>query len=91
MKLNHCPLNWTVASSPAQNSTFAVTVYLLEIPLSTPVRTLLTPSRVPTPGNLPSKAKKKMLMPGGQPGEEAAEGGGGGGVGWAKLKLTDDA
>ena len=25
-------------------------------------------SRVPTPGNLPSKAKKKMLMPGGQPG-----------------------
>ena len=31
-------------------------------------------SRVPTPGNLPSKAKN-MLMPGGQPG------GGGGGVG----------
>ena len=31
-------------------------------------------SRVPTPGILPSKAKK-MLMPGGQPGE------GGGGVG----------
>ena len=54
------------------------------------MRTLLTPSRVPTPGNLPSKAKKKMLMPGGQPGEEADEGGGGGG-GWAKLKLTDDA
>jgi len=27
-------------------------------------------SRVPTPGNLPSKAKK-MLMPGGQPGEGA--------------------
>ena len=25
-------------------------------------------SRVPTPGNLPSKAKKKCLMPGGQPG-----------------------
>ena len=32
-------------------------------------------SRVPTPGNLTSKAKKKVLMPGGQPG------GGGGGVG----------
>ena len=32
-------------------------------------------SRVPTPGNLPSKAKK-MLMPGGQRG-----GGGGGGAG----------
>ena len=31
-------------------------------------------SRVPTPGNLPPKAKK-MLMPGGQPGE--------GGGGWA--------
>ena len=27
-------------------------------------------SRVPTPGNLPSKAKK-MLLPGGQPGEGA--------------------
>ena len=25
-------------------------------------------SRVPTPGNLPSKAKKKKLMPGDQPG-----------------------
>ena len=25
-------------------------------------------SRVPTPGNLPSEAKKKMLMPGIQPG-----------------------
>ena len=35
-------------------------------------------SRVPTPGNLPSKAKK-MLMPGGQPG----------GGGWAQLELTD--
>ena len=34
---------------------------------------------VPTPGNLPSKAKK-MLMPGGQP-----EGGGG----WAQVELTD--
>ena len=32
-------------------------------------------SRVPTPGNLPSKVKK-MLMPGGQP-----VGGGGGGMG----------
>ena len=27
-------------------------------------------SRAPNPGNLPSKAKKKMLMPGDQPGEE---------------------
>ena len=35
-------------------------------------------SRVPTPGNLPSKAKK-VLMPGGQPGEE----------GWAQVELTD--
>ena len=35
-------------------------------------------SRVPTPANLPSKAKK-MLMPGGQPGGGA----------WAQLKLTD--
>ena len=34
-------------------------------------------SRVPNPGNLPSKAKK-MLMPGGQPGG-----------GWAQLELTD--
>ena len=34
-------------------------------------------SRVPTPGNLPSKAKK-MLMPGGQPGG-----------GWAQVELTD--
>ena len=33
-------------------------------------------SRVPTPGNLPSKAKK-MLMPGGQPGG-----------GWAQVELT---
>ena len=36
-------------------------------------------SRLPTPGNLPSKAKK-MLMPGGQPG---------GGGGWAQVELTD--
>ena len=35
--------------------------------------------RVPTPGNLPSKAKK-MLMPGGQPA---------GGWGWAQVELTD--
>ena len=35
-------------------------------------------SRVPTPGNLPSKAKK-MLIPGGQPG----------GGGWAQVELTD--
>ena len=37
-------------------------------------------SRVPIPGNLPSKAQK-MLMPGGQPG--------GGGVGLAQVELTD--
>ena len=36
-------------------------------------------SRVPTPGNLSSKAKK-MLMPGGQPGR---------GGGWAQVELTD--
>ena len=36
-------------------------------------------SRVPTPGNLPSKAKK-MLMPGVSPG---------GGGGWAQVELTD--
>ena len=35
----------------------------------------LDSSRVPTPGNLPSKAKK-MLMPGGQPGEGALGAGG---------------
>ena len=38
-------------------------------------------SRVPTLRNLPSKVKK-MLMPGGQPGE-------GGVVCWAQLELTD--
>ena len=38
-------------------------------------------SRVPTPGNLPSKAKK-MLMPRGQPGVGAAGD-------WAQLELTD--
>ena len=38
-------------------------------------------SRVPTPWNLPSKAKK-VLTPGGQPG------GGGWGF-WAQLELTD--
>ena len=38
-------------------------------------------SRVPSPGNLPSKAKK-MPMPGGQPG-------GWGGGGWAQVELTD--
>ena len=37
-------------------------------------------SRVPTPGNLPSMAKK-MLIPGGQPG--------GGAGGWAQVELTD--
>ena len=37
-------------------------------------------SRVPTPENLPSKAKK-MLIPGGHPGE--------GGEGWAQVELTD--
>ena len=35
-------------------------------------------SRVPTPGNLPSEAKK-MLMPGSQPG----------GGGWVQVVLTD--
>ena len=40
-------------------------------------------SRVPTPGNLPSKAKK-MLMPGGQPGR----GGGGLGAGGIDWCLT---
>ena len=39
-------------------------------------------SRVPTPENLPSKAKK-MLIPGAQPGA------GGGGEGWAQAELTD--
>ena len=39
-------------------------------------------SRVPTPGNLPSKAKK-TLMPGGQSGR----GGGGRGEGWVLLEL----
>ena len=39
-------------------------------------------SRVPTPGNLSSRAKK-MLMPGGHLGE------GGGGWGWAQVELTD--
>ena len=38
-------------------------------------------SRVPTPGNLPSKAKQ-MVMPWDQPG-------GGGEGGWAQLELTD--
>ena len=37
-------------------------------------------SRVPTPGNLSSRAKK-MLMPGGHPGR--------GGGGWAQVELTD--
>ena len=41
-------------------------------------------SRVPTLGNLPFKAKQK-LMPGGQPGG----GGGEGGDGWAQVELTD--
>ena len=39
-------------------------------------------SRVPTPGNLPSKARK-MLMPGVQPGN----GGGGGGLAWLMHNL----
>ena len=42
---------------------------------------LFDSSRVPTPGNLPSKAKK-MIMPGGQPC-------GGGGGGWGQGELTD--
>ena len=40
-------------------------------------------SRVLTPGNLPSTAKK-VLMPGDQPGGE-----GGGVGGWAQVELTD--
>ena len=36
-------------------------------------------SKVPTPENLPSKAKE-MLMPGGQPGGRG---------GWAQVELTD--
>ena len=64
MKLNHYPLNWTVASSPAPNSTFAVSVSLLEIPLSTPVRTLLTAWRSTLRSRMPlwlaqSLARKK--------------------------------
>ena len=39
-------------------------------------------SRVPTRGNLPSKAKKNANARGSAPG-------GGGGVGWAQLELTD--
>ena len=39
-------------------------------------------SRVPTPGNLPSKAKK-IPIPGGKPG------GGGLGGAWAQVELTD--
>ena len=39
-------------------------------------------SRVPTPGNLPSKAKK-MLMPGGQPGKGG--GLGAGGIDWCIM------
>ena len=40
-------------------------------------------SRVPSPGNLPSKAQgKKMLIPGDQPG-------GGGGGRWAQMESTD--
>ena len=38
-------------------------------------------SRVPTPGNLPCKAKK-MLIPGGQPGGGGGGGGGGAGRRW---------
>ena len=42
-------------------------------------------SRVPTPGNLPSKAKK-MLIPGGQPGGQP--GGGGRGAGGIDRCIT---
>ena len=41
-------------------------------------------SRVPTPGNLPSKAKK-MLMPGGQPGGGGVWGLGAGGIDWCII------
>ena len=42
-------------------------------------------SRVPTPGNLPSKAKK-MLIPGGQPGG----GLGAGGIDWCITATLDN-
>ena len=41
-------------------------------------------SRVPTPGIFSRQVKKKMLIPGSQPG-----GGGGGGGVWVQLELTD--
>ena len=41
-------------------------------------------SRVPTPGNLPSKAKNANAW-----GSAWWGGGGGGGEGWAQLELTD--
>ena len=47
-------------------------------PFSSPPRGFDS-SRIPTPGNLPSKAKK-MLMPGGQP--EKGGGQGAGGIDW---------
>ena len=48
-----------------------------------PTPRVFASSRISTPGNLPSKAKK-ILTPGGQLG-----GGGGGGGDWAQLELTD--
>ena len=47
-----------------------------------PTPRVFASSRIPTPGNLPSKAKK-ILTPGGQ------LGGGRGGMDWAQLELTD--
>ena len=52
----------------------------LLFPFFRPHRRGFDSSKLPTPGNLPSKAKK-MLMPGGQPGM-------GGGC-WVQLELTD--
>ena len=49
-------------------------------PIFSPSLGIFDSLRVPTPGNLPSKAKK-MLIPGGQPGGE--------GGGWAQVELTD--
>ena len=46
-------------------------------------------SRVPTPGNLPSKVKK-MLIPGGQPGGGVGGGLGAGGIDWCITATLDN-